>query len=435
MHRARVVFDDEHSESGVLHLRPGVNLLTGEQYLSQAFQALTSLESDLLVLASAVFACDLAFKRGEREDITRSIELSIPVVNHSVLTGAVGELEYILYRLSHDAWKIHFEVRAGRQEDLSTWPADDEGKVLLFSGGLDSLAAAIEFSEAGTPLQLVSHITANHAVSGSQEALFKYMEALFPQQASRLAVRVGGASKPTRGYSFPTDKEREETQRTRSFMFLVLACITARRRGFRDVVLIAENGQMAIHLPLSAGRISAFSTHTAHPDFVATMGAVMSRVLRHPIRIENPYLYRTKGEVVGRTVAAHSPTLEHAVSCWKASRVSGGKKHCGFCVPCLVRRVAIESHGVVLDEYNRDLFKEDLSAAGPEDDGKRNLVEFGEFVTLFEGGVSQAELEDLFPELINPYIDSFQAVAMYRRFSHEARAVLERYPAIRHLLR
>ena len=65
-----------------------------------------------------------------------------------------------------------------------------------------------------------------------------------------------------------------------------------------DVVVIAENGQMAIHLPLTTARIGGFSTHTAHPEFVRMMGKLLSTLLDYPIRIENPFLYMTKAEVV-----------------------------------------------------------------------------------------------------------------------------------------
>ena len=435
MVEAAVVLDDAPVREGVLRLFPGANLTTGERQFSGFFGAPTSLEVDVLTVASAVFACDLAIKRGERENFTRSIELTIPVVNRAVFEGALEELQFALYRLSHDAWQIRFTQRPGTLESPRDWTSDAKGKVLLFSGGLDSLAAAVHYGSEGEQIQLSSHVTANRAVSSAQERLHEYLERRFPGQFSRMAIRVGGASKPSRGLPFPSDHHREETQRTRSFLFLALGALAARRRGFRDVVMIAENGQMAIHLPLTAGRISAFSTHTAHPEYVHSIGQVLSRLLDYSIRIANPFLYMTKAEVVRATVTEHPETLQHAVSCWKASRVAGEKNHCGFCVPCLVRRIAVEAHGVVVPEYKRDLLTEDVESAPPEDDGKRNLVELGEFVTLFENARSQAELEDLFPDLINPNIDAAEAAEMYRRFAAEARAVFNRYPTIRDFLR
>lgn len=434
MPRAIVVFDDAPVAADLL-LRPGINLITGERHFRETFGPPTSLEEDLLIVASAIFTCDLAFKRGEREEITRVIDLTVPVVNRAAFEAILPDLQLALYTLSHDAWQIGFTSRHGTPEASRDWATDTPGKVLLFSGGLDSLAAAVDLAEARAHVQLSSHVTANQAVSGAQESLLTYLNEQFPGQFARIAVRVGGRSQPARGYAFPSDADREETQRTRSFLFLALGALAARRRGFRDVLMIAENGQMAIHLPLTAGRISAFSTHTAHPGFVNIMAQLLTRLLGYEIRIDNPFLYMTKGEVVHRVVTAHQRAVERSVSCWKASRVAGGQNHCGFCVPCLVRRIGIESHGVNLQEYHRDLLRQDVSRLPDSDDGKRNLVELGEFVTLFENAGSHAEIEDTFPEIVSSHFDSERAAEMYRRFALEARNVFNRYPMISDFLR
>ena len=305
--------------------------------------------------------------------------------------------------------------------------------MLLFSGGLDSLAAAVQYAATDEHLQLVSHVTANQVVSGAQRALFECLQDRFPGRLDRLAVRVGGRSRPD--YPFPSDRDREETQRTRSFLFLALGAVAARRRGFHEVVLIAENGQMAIHLPLTAARISAFSTHTAHPEFVDLAGKIFSHILSFEIKIENPFLYLTKAEVICNLVASHADLIGISVSCWKASRVSGGENHCGVCVPCLVRRIALESHGLKPDEYQRDIFVEDLTTADPDNDGRRNLCEFGEFISTFEVARPQAEFEQLYPDLLNGAFSSGRAIEMYQRFAHEARDVLNRYPAVASVLR
>ncbi|MGA2729709.1 MAG: hypothetical protein ABSE96_18025 [Terracidiphilus sp.] len=81
----------------------------------------------------------------------------------------------------------------------------------------------------------------------------------------------------------------ENSQRTRSFLFLTLAAITANRLGRREIVVIAENGQMAIHLPLSSARIAAFSTHTAHPDVLAEMQLYLRGAFGIDFVIQNPY--------------------------------------------------------------------------------------------------------------------------------------------------
>lgn len=391
------------------------------------------MESDLLVLASSIYACDLAFKRGEREEFTRKIQLNIGLINRDLFLSAIPDIKYALYRLTHEDWDIRISKLKGTPEDNYT-QNDIGGKVLLFSGGLDSLAAAVLYGEQGHKIHLISHVTANQVISNSQEILQRNLESKFTGQYSRCAFRVGGISKPTKGFPFPTDQEREETQRTRSFLFLTLAGLVARRRNAADVVMIAENGQMAIHLPLSAARISSFSTHTAHPEFVELMSSLLTRILSHEVKIQNPFLYKTKAEVVQRLATAYPELVKASISCWKASRISGDLNHCGFCVPCLVRRVAIENNKILIPEYKRDILIENIGELDPEDDGKRNLVDFCEFIASFGDNISNAEIDFNFPELTNDSIDKNLAISMYRRFSKEALSVFENYPHVKQIM-
>ena len=71
-----------------------------------------------------------------------------------------------------------------------------------------------------------------------------------------------------RSSPFPKDNFRENSQRTRSFLFLTLAALVTRRCGFNKVLFMAENGQFAIHLPLNSSSVGPFSTHTADPQFI-----------------------------------------------------------------------------------------------------------------------------------------------------------------------
>lgn len=92
--------------TGTLLLEPGQNLRTGLNDFSARYSEYTSLEEDLLTVASAIFACDVAFKRGEREEITRSIELHLPVVNYAAFERVKTELEVLLWILSDDNWAL-----------------------------------------------------------------------------------------------------------------------------------------------------------------------------------------------------------------------------------------------------------------------------------------------------------------------------------------
>jgi 7-cyano-7-deazaguanine synthase in queuosine biosynthesis len=410
-----------------LLLVPGANLITGVDEITKQLGELTSLETDLLTFVSAVFATDLASRRGPLEAVTRDLELEVPVVNHRLLGELVPDFEEILYFLSEDNWTLRFKSAAGKAEDTREWP-EVSGTTLLFSGGLDSLAAAVEFLESSEPVTLVSHYTRGRATQGAQRALYQALESRYSKPNAWIRARIAARSHATP--AFPED--HEPTQRTRSLMFIVFAGIVARRVGMHRVVTLAENGQMAIHLPLTAARIGAFSTHTAHPEFVARVAPLLIRLLGVEITIDNPYLYRTKGEVIA-TVATGAPDLIGlAVSCWRASRQA--LAHCGQCVPCLIRRIATESHGVITRDYVRDLFTENILGLDPSDDGKRNLIELTEFISQFDGTRSRAELEELYPDLISTYFESAQAVEMYSRFSREARGVFGRYASLAGLL-
>lgn len=434
MDKVAVIFDQLDNEKDVLGLCPDVNLYTGKREFEAAFGKPTSLEEDLLTLASAIFASDLAIKRGQQQRITRNINLVVPVTNLAAFNNVKDDLAYVLHILSHDAWTLSFVSKMGQPEGTQNIENQNRGKVLLFSGGLDSFAGAVKLAESGEPVQLVSHVTANQVISGTQTALFEYLKTSYPSLFTRLSFRVTGIDKSSKGFYFPSDKEREETQRTRSFMFLALAGLVARRQGIHDLVMIAENGQMAIHLPLSAGRISAFSTHTAHPEFVSMMSTILSSILSFSIRIENPFLYMTKGEVIRQIIPKHKDIIEKTVSCWKASRVSQHYHHCGICIPCLVRRIALESNGVSLKEYQTDLLKTDVAKLDADNDGKRNLVELCEFVNMFHENYSLAKLQEKFPELVTESFDASKTVEMYRRFSSEALSVFKHYSGIVRLI-
>jgi hypothetical protein len=155
-------------------------------------------------------------------------------------------------------------------------------------------------------------------------------------------------------------------------------------------------------------------------------------VLDVELHITNPYLYKTKAEVVATVPDADRIALRHSVSCWRGARVSSAN-HCGDCVPCLVRRIAFEHNNIVLAEYKRDLFASDIPSLPEDDEGKRNLVELAEFAYAF-GVKSAAELEHIFPDLISSDFNQTDAIEMYRRFAAEAHGVLSRYPGPKKLL-
>jgi 7-cyano-7-deazaguanine synthase in queuosine biosynthesis len=424
---------DETLQPCDLPLVPGKNLVTGRDGFADRFGDLTSLENDFLLLASSIYAADLACKREEREAFIREIVLQVPLVNHQAFERVRVDIEGALHLLSCDNWTLEFVRSEGAPEPKRKWP-EKEGIALLFSGGLDSLSAAVNLLDKNKSVLLTSHITHNRIVKGSQDSIHTELEQLFKRKIPRLALLVFARSLGK--YRFPRDTEREESQRTRSFLFLVLASLSARRVGFNRIIYIAENGQFAIHLPLSPARVGPFSTHTGHPEFVFIMQNVFRTVFgnRH-LTIENPFLYLTKAEVLGSVPKKRHHLFPLSVSCWRGSRVAM-QNHCGECIPCLTRRIALEAQDISYSEYERDLLSEKIAQLPHDDLGKRNLVDLLQFIKSFWTYSSEEKdrLIEKHPELVNEYFDQEKAIDMYSRFAKEAKNVFYKYPNVKPLL-
>jgi 7-cyano-7-deazaguanine synthase in queuosine biosynthesis len=409
-------------------LEAGTNLQTGEGKFQRTFGGLTTLEADLLLIASSIFAVDRCVARGAREEFARGIEISIPVVNAGRLQPVRPLLEELLRTLSNDSWRITFRQESGTPE---TGPvaAPSPGATLLFSGGLDSLAAAIELGSSIPSLQLVSHTTRNQRTSATQDELVSLLKSIGIVPPHR-KFQVSALSKaPAAGISFDT----ESSQRTRSFLFLTLGFLCARRAGHAEVVYLAENGQMAIHLPLTPARIGAFSTHTAHPEVLAKAKKYFNEILQSNLNLANPYVHKTKAEVAKVVWDKLVAAIPRTISCWKTSRMGADATHCGACIPCIVRRIAVESHGVDPTAYERDLFAEPFATLNGADDGRRNLADFAEFVLRIEG-YSEVEIMQEWPDLYSPQIARSEVIGMYRRACAEARTVLGKYPNLTAIL-
>jgi hypothetical protein len=107
--------------------------------------------------------------------------------------------------------------------------------------------------------------------------------------------------------------------------------------------------------------------------------------------------------------------------------------HCGECIPCFVRRIAIEQHCSDESVYVRDAWIDDLTKAAPDDIARRNMADLGEFVLRFKTMTSE-EIITEWPELISDVMDAGKVIAMYRRFADEALDVLSHYPKMKAFL-
>jgi 7-cyano-7-deazaguanine synthase in queuosine biosynthesis len=392
-----------------------------------------SLDEDLLRFASYVYAADLAIKRRDREQHIRSITLSVPIVNIHAFRQVHRQIEEALTILSRDNWTLQFSSTSGGQPAANRNWRVKQNSTLMFSGGLDSFAGSIQILQKDDEITLVSHATHNRTVKTAQTALADSVKVFSKKTVDHIQINIFGRN--SGGLTFPRDDEREDTQRLRSFLFASLAAVAARLNGSRRIVVMAENGQFAIHLPLSEARIGSFSTHTAHPKFLLQMQNILRELYTcDDLEVVNPFVHSTKAEVVGILPKQLHNEIPSSTSCWRASRVAVSHTHCGVCIPCICRRIALEINGIKLNEYERDLFVEDIVSLDPDDLGKRNLVDLCEFISKFEGPnkiIAEDDLRFSFPDLL--FDDSLvvsDILTMYRRFAAEALIVFKRYPRV-----
>jgi hypothetical protein len=329
---------------------------------------------DLLVLAAHIYAADTRISRNteSQDNWTRELRLVVPVSEPVRWNAVSSVLQRMLNFLTGDRWVLGFRPRPGGFERfvaakplIGPQPAFDE--VSLFSGGLDSLIGAVDALEKCTNPLFVSH-AGEGAASAAQEALFRRLENQYPNRSFR-RLRVW--------MSFPKelvkDVSAEDSTRGRSFLFFAAGALAASGVGRTCKLKVPENGLIALNVPLDQLRLGSLSTRTTHPFYIARWNDLLSE-LGIPVLVENPYWDRTKGEMV---TACANPTflkkvIPESLSCaspTKARWKGHGTEHCGFCLPCLIRRAAIKGglHGTDPTTYTlADLEASSLNTSGAE---------------------------------------------------------------------
>jgi hypothetical protein len=309
--------------------------------------------ADALELAAYVFCADRLVKRGGSKagrgigsEWQRHLRFRIPVRCSAVWQRADvhSTLVATLSFLSGD--RFSFEFHASRRP-VSLEPhlgfSDSNAQtirpdlLLLFSGGLDSLAGvARDVIGAGRKAILVTHHSAN-AIIDLQHRLANEIEARTPPgTVFYLPVRL------RRGQDQPC----EHSQRLRSFLFATLGMAYARMFGL-DTVTFYENGITSFNLPIAEHVLGTRASRTTHPKVLASYGRLFSLLLGEPVSVVNPFLWQTKTDIV-RTVASHgcADLIGLTTSCASVRDYSMTRRQCGVCSQCVERRMAMLAAGI-----------------------------------------------------------------------------------------
>ncbi|WIB60413.1 7-cyano-7-deazaguanine synthase [Curtobacterium sp. MCLR17_007] len=296
-------------------------------------------------------------RRGDSPDgWTREIAIDIAVREPEAWASQLLGLNRALGFLTTDRWSL--SVRDGGDAiDVPLEPYRyDVDAVALLSGGLDSLIGAIDLTDLGSKLLATSHVVRGDA-----------------EKQERFARELGIEHLPLNHNASTERSVKETSQRARSLIFLAYAIVAATctdryRAGETVPIYMCENGFIAINPPLTTSRISSLSTRTARPEFLNAIERILRNVGLN-LQIINPYLLKTKGEMMQEcSDQSRLEALAHvSTSCGRFQRFN--YTHCGRCVPCQIRRASFLTwgHDDPTRYYFHEIGKLDSEHAGFDD--------------------------------------------------------------------
>mgnify|MGYP000071078259 CR=1 FL=1 len=294
---------------------------------------------DLLRLAMAIYAADLSIPRAFADDNwTREIMLHLPVAAPAQWNDSKETLTKLISFLTGDQWTFEFRQNAGNEEPEPTQlEAFHPTAVSLFSGGMDSLIGALDLLAQGQQIALAGHYGGGKTKHFQDNIATELRE----NHREHLNIHAFHVLPP-----LLPDETGETTMRSRSILFIALGLSVADVCGDGIPLFIPENGLISLNIPLTGSRDGSASTRTTHPHFIALFKQLLvSLGIDHPLIL--PYRFMTKGEMLRQAndQGLLVRTVPFSMSCAhpEAERWRGGSsdRHCGYCLPCIIRQAAV----------------------------------------------------------------------------------------------
>ena len=313
---------------------------------------------DLLQISSMVFCADRMSRRGERESISngswaRSFEFHISVLDHEfwnqdIVRKTLSEALCFMTgdrSFTFDFQKAelgHFEEKKNQQ--LSLFPKEtdrvedaDAYDVMLFSGGLDSLAGLLEeLANPNKKVIVVSHMSNNVVIHLQQELIAK-----LNHDYNNRILPYGLKCHNKKALS-----SLEETQRTRMFLFSAIAFAICECFG-KHQFFVYENGVTSLNFSVQTDVINARASRTTHPK---TLGLLRQfyKLFDDSFVIVAPYYKCTKEDIIKKFQnLKRTDLISSAVSCSSTRTKHSLCPHCGCCSQCIDRRFAVFAAGLV----------------------------------------------------------------------------------------
>lgn len=341
---------------------------------------LPSIAWDMLEIGMYVYSADQTVKRGgdagrgDGKDWYRNFVFEIPVRNPGLWArpAVKDALAETLGFLSDDHYEFTFRELTREIPHDSYFDFDegqpwfDADEVLLFSGGLDSLAGAIEeVVNLKKKVVLVGHRPVAK-ISKRQRDLLKHLTDRVRAHGRFLHVPVWGNK--DKGLT------RDTNQRTRSFLYTMLGATVAFMHKI-DRIRFYENGIVSINLPFSAQLVGALASRSTHPKVLHCLSKLLTNLLGREITVENPFLWKTKSDIVEIiNKAGLVELIQISNSCASVRTTDILNTHCGVCSQCIERKLAT-LYNKISDNDPAEMYKTELFLDPIEKPKDRTMVE------------------------------------------------------------
>lgn len=318
---------------------------------------------DLIDIASYIYYADTSLNRGTTKDIfhnnwIRDLHFVIPVrklglwQDKAIKDKLISTLSFLTqdsYDFSFVEHKPELKQKIFTELNKALPYQEDADCVSLFSGGMDSLSGAVHLWANNRKPILVSHqsrsVLANtqRKLAGQLRDNFKSWS--FPHLDIKIN-RIGTEAK-------------DNTQRSRSFLFLSIGSVIAHELHINEL-MIYENGITSFNLPRLSQTIGAQASRSTHPKFIESFTNLISMVFDSNIQILNPFLWKTRAEVIDVLKDNGVSELLPISSSCNHSRRPKIHPHCGTCSQCVDRKFAVIYSGLNDQNYENSTFAKDI---------------------------------------------------------------------------
>jgi 7-cyano-7-deazaguanine synthase in queuosine biosynthesis len=336
---------------------------------------------DLLEIATYVYAADQMVSRGGLKEFEygikwrRHFRFEIPVRRPEVWKdpSMQGLLAQTIGFLSDDDVEFHFApYQHPSVIDRYLFDAcqdEDSGyeEVMLFSGGLDSFGGAVqEILQGRRKVVLVSHRPVSKMYARQKRLVNDIIEKLGDKSLTPMHIAVEVNKSKNFGRDF--------TQRSRSFLFASIAAAVALSLN-RNRIRFYENGVISLNVPLSPQAIGGRATRTTHPKVLAGFEQIFTRAFGSPFTVENPYLWKTKADILREIKASGFAKLcAGTSSCTHTKEQTKMHTHCGYCSQCVDRRLNALAAGYTNEEDPQEMYASDI-VTGPREESDLTMIE------------------------------------------------------------